>query len=353
MLNAKSPIPPEILQIYRRNNLAQSGIKPRILIVEDDPSARRLIKRYLQEDGYDIEVTDRGETAWQIILTNPPNLIISDWCMPDISGLILCQRVKANAEHPELSMIYFILVTAYANMTYRVAGLEAGADEFLAKPLDPSELRARVRAGLRLSLLTQSLLRTNQQLQAQNKLLESLSLTDALTNALNRRALDQALPKLLDDLAQGEIGTVAVLMIDIDHFKQINDNYGHLVGDQILQALVGRLKNNIFANSFIYRYGGEEFVCVTTNITEEEMIILCQGILNTVSHHRFSIGNHLIPVTVSIGASLASTDNLADAPTLLEQADQCLYRAKKAGRNRAVIYQSLGEAQELLSQVYV
>ncbi|MFN3360078.1 MAG: diguanylate cyclase [Pseudanabaenaceae cyanobacterium] len=351
MPNAKFPLPSEVLHIYRRDQPKQFGTKPRVLIVEDDPSACRLINRYLQEDGYDIEAVDRGEKAWQVILTSPPNLIISDWCMPDISGLILCQRVKANAEHPELSMIYFILVTAYANMTYRVAGLEAGADEFLAKPLDPSELRARVRAGLRLSLVTQSLLRANQQLQAQNKLLESLSLTDALTNALNRRALDQALPQLLNDLGQQEITTLAVLLIDIDHFKNINDTYGHLVGDQILQALVGRLKNHIFPNSFIYRYGGEEFVCVTPNITEKDTIALCQQLLTIVARHKFSVSSHLIPVTVSIGASIAHSGNLVDAKTLLQQADQCLYRAKKAGRNRAILYQ--GEGQELLSQVYI
>lgn len=334
MVLPHSPIPPEILQLYRR----EKYFVARILIVEDDPSARKLITRYLQEDGYDIDQTDSGEDAWQKILTDRPNLIISDWCMPDISGVVLCQRVKANSEHPELSMVYFILVTAYANMTYRVAGLEAGADEFLAKPLDPSELRARVRAGLRLSLVTQSLLRTNQQLQAQNKLLESLSLTDPLTDALNRRALDQALPQLLNDLQQIEIESLGILMIDIDYFKRINDNYGHVVGDQILQALVGRLKSNILPNSLIYRYGGEEFACITTNISVLGTSALCHKLLTAISGHQFSINYNLIPVTISIGATVADRDNLVDAETLISQADQCLYSAKAGGRNCAKIF---------------
>ncbi|MCA1903491.1 MAG: diguanylate cyclase [Cyanobacteria bacterium KgW148] len=337
MVIFNSPIPPEILQIYRRDQEFKHFV-PRILIVEDDPSACKLITRYLQQDNYELDQADSGEAAWQKILTDRPNLIISDWCMPDISGVVLCQRVKTNSEHPELSMIYFILITAYANMTYRVAGLEAGADEFLAKPLDPSELRARVRAGLRLSLVTQSLLRTNQQLQAQNNLLKSLSLTDPLTNALNRRALDQALPELINDLRRGEIETIVLLMIDIDFFKRINDTYGHLVGDEILKALAGRLKKNSFSNSLIYRYGGEEFTCITTNITIENTIQLCHTLLTSVSIHKFSIDSILIPLTISIGATIADRDNLVSAQELIEQADQSLYNAKQSGRNCAKVY---------------
>lgn len=337
MVDPDYQIPPEILQIYRREKEFKYAA-PKVLIVEDDPTTRKLVKRYLEEDGYKIDIAESGENAWQKILVDRPNLIISDWCMPDISGVVLCQRVKSNSEHPELTMIYFILMTAYANMTYRVAGLESGADEFLAKPLDPSELRARVRAGLRLSLVTQSLLRTNQQLQTQNKLLESLSLTDPLTNALNRRALDQALPQLLNDLKNQEIDSIAILMIDIDHFKKINDTYGHIVGDEILKALAGRLKSSSFSNSLIYRYGGEEFACITTNINTQNTIDLCQNLLLAVSKHRFSINGVLIPLTISIGATIADQANLVDASTLVRQADQCLYRAKEQGRNCAQIY---------------
>ncbi len=337
MNSSDHQIPPEILQIYRRDKEFKH-VTPKVLIVEDDPTTRKLLARYLAEDGYQITLAETGESAWQQILTDRPNLIISDWCMPDISGMVLCQRIKSNTEHPELTMIYFILMTAYANMTYRVAGLEAGADEFLAKPLDPSELRARVRAGLRLSLITQSLLRTNQKLQTQNKLLESLSLTDPLTNALNRRALDQALPELINDLSQKEIESITVLMIDIDHFKKINDTYGHIVGDEILKALVGRLKSSSFSNSLIYRYGGEEFACITTNISTQNTIELSHNLLLAVSNHKFSINGSLIPLTISVGATIANQDNLVDAFTLLSQADQCLYRAKEQGRNCAQIY---------------
>jgi diguanylate cyclase (GGDEF)-like protein len=342
MVAANYQIPQEILQIYRRDKEFKYTI-PKVLIVEDDLTCSRLVKRYLEEDGYEIDEAENGEIAWQKILTNRPNLIISDWCLPDISGVVLCQRVKSNGEHPELTMIYFMLMTAYANMTYRVAALESGADEFLAKPLDPSELRARVRAGLRLTLVTQSLLRTNQQLQTQNKLLESLSLTDPLTNALNRRALDQALPNLLDDLGQQKLETIALLMIDIDHFKQINDKYGHIVGDEVLTALVGRLKSNSLSNSLIYRYGGEEFACITVNISLQKTIELCRDLLIAVSRHQFSIKGMLIPVTISVGASIASQHNLVDASTLISQADQCLYLAKQSGRNCVKIYQQIPE----------
>ncbi|MFS8835237.1 response regulator, partial [Synechococcus sp. WC101] len=198
---------------------------PCIWVIDDDPVNRRYIGEVLKSSNYRVESWESGQLAWEHLQTLDesewPDLIICDWVMPGLSGVELCRRLK---NLPAGQFIYFILLTARSEVEDRVQGLDAGADEFIAKPIDPEELRARVRAGLRLQRLTQALAQANRQLRARNELLESLSLTDPLTGALNRRALDQALPHLLKQVGpreQARYRYLCLLMMDVDYFKQV------------------------------------------------------------------------------------------------------------------------------------
>ncbi|AFY72682.1 diguanylate cyclase (GGDEF) domain-containing protein [Synechococcus sp. PCC 7502] len=315
----------------------------RILVIDDDPVLLKLTCKHLSSEGYRVETAANGEIGWKLIIEVQPDLIICDWAMPDISGVVLCERVKANLEYPDLRVSYFILLTAHSEIDYRVLGLDAGADEFLTKPINPYELRARVRAGLRISLMAKSLARANQKLLARNELLASLSLTDQLTNLLNRRAMDEGLPKLLESLVSDtlightEHKCISLMMIDLDHFKLVNDHYGHLVGDEVLKAIAGRLQNSSRADSLLYRYGGEEFLCITPDLEAAPALELAEVIRQSIANRPISINlqdlDLSLDITVSIGIAIADKSNNQDTYNLLKQADYALYRAKNLGRN--------------------
>lgn len=249
---------------------------PRIWVVDDDPVVRRYIVDALKGSQYYVESWESARAAWDPLQSLEesewPDMVICDWVMPEMSGVEFCRRLKGSAAG---QFVYFILLTSRSEVEARVEGLDAGADEFITKPVDPEELRARVRAGLRLQRLTQALAQANRQLRARNELLESLSLTDPLTGALNRRALDQALPHLLKQVGprgEARYRYLCLLMMDVDHFKQINDSHGHYIGDCVLQAIVGRLQNQLRPSSLLYRYGGEEFVCVTPGLSPPAVV---------------------------------------------------------------------------------
>lgn len=326
-------------QLDLQRLIPSSGGDPlRILLVDDDPMMIMLMTNYLKHDSYLLEKATSGEEGWQLIQQNQPDLIISDWSMEGISGIVLCQRIKANPSQPNLKTSYFILLTAHSDIKHRVLALDAGADEFLSKPVDPSELQARVRAGLRQRLLARSLAQANQKLKTQNELLISLSLTDQLTGALNRRAMDEGIEHLFaaTDFSSGNIQScLSLLMIDIDRFKQINDTYGHRIGDEVLKAVAGRLKSNCTPESLLYRYGGEEFACITPNLDLANCQKLAEKLLQAIQRHLIATSEGLqIPVTISIGGAIRNVQNQVTQAELIDQADQSLYRAKNTGRNR-------------------
>jgi diguanylate cyclase (GGDEF)-like protein len=314
----------------------------KILIVDDDSATRLLLKRTLQTEGYQVTVARNGSEGLALARQLHPDLIICDWMMPVMDGLQLCRRVKAEEE---LATAFFILLTWRKSVGDRVEGLDSGADEFLWKPVDMNELQARVRAGLRvgglmqqLSAANRELTQANQKLKARNELLESLSLTDQLTGLLNRRALEQTLPHLLQQVGSRQAGAryryLCAFVIDVDHFKQVNDNHGHQAGDWVLRALAGRLQANIRPSSFLYRYGGEEFVCLTPGISPNNAWAYGESLCALISSDPIQVSEDLaIPVTISIGGAIASESNLLNSQDLLHQADRALYQAKRGGRN--------------------
>lgn len=320
-----------------------SGQICKILIIDDELTTRLILKKNLEDEKYKVQVANNGQEGIVIAENFYPDLIICDWMMPLLNGLEVCQKIKTD---PQLDGTFFILLTGREEVSDRVTGLDSGADEFLCKPIDINELKARVRAGLRISRLNRQLKATNEQLnlvnkqlQVRNELLQSLSMTDAMTGLLNRRALDQSLPHLLAQVGKRDgyqihYRYICVFMMDVDYFKQVNDNYGHKIGDYVLKILAQRLQANVRPNSSVYRYGGEEIVCVTQGIHPKNIPDYGESLRKAIADHPFKVSADLqLSITISLGGAIASDAHSFTPHDLLHQADLALYQAKHDGRN--------------------
>lgn len=266
-----------------------------------------------------------GAEAWEVLQqSNPPELLILDWMMPGIDGIELCRRIRARNQD---SYQYILLVTAKGAKQEVINGLEAGADDYLTKPFDLGELKARVWTGKRILTLQRELIRAREDLRFQ-------ATHDSLTGLRSRGA---TLDMLSSELQRGfrSHTTTGILMIDLDHFKNINDTYGHLVGDAVLKEAARRIGQAVRSYDFVGRYGGEEFLAVLSNCPLSELRAIAERARCAVADTTISTQAGDISVTVSVGG-VASSDGIEDLE-LLANADSALYDAKRAGRNRVVI----------------
>jgi len=310
----------------------QQGDPATILIAEDDPIFRKLLQSRLQNWGYRVVAVKDGIEAWDILQqSTPPDLLILDWMMPGIDGIELCRRIR---ESNRESYQYILLVTGKDGKQDVVKGLEAGADDYLTKPFDVAELRARVSTGNRILSLQRQLIQAREDLRFQ-------ATHDSLTGLRSRGA---TLDLLASELQRGfrSHTSTGILMIDLDHFKSINDSHGHLIGDSVLKEAAYRISHSLRSYDFVGRYGGEEFLAVLSNCTLEELGIAAERIRNAVAETAVVTKALSIKVTVSIGGVVTS-DCTPDIE-LLSAADVALYEAKRTGRNRVVIG-SYGEAR--------
>ena len=346
------------LKYYRHNSL--------ILITSGDRDLLDAIAPILTAEKFNFITETDGEKAWEIILHKKPAIVLADWNTPNISGLALCHRIKSSLDHPELAATYFILMIAADTDQQSQIGLDTGVDEFLCQPLNPAELRTRLRTGLRSCALIQSLTWTNQRLLAQNALLEVLDLSDPLTKVLSEQAFAEIMPRMMQQFQEfnsyESYRFLSVLIINIDIFKQITHSYGVQIGSETLQAIAGRLSHSCAAHSLLYRYGRDEFTCVTPHTEIEQAEQLANDLLISIRSHPIAVSSGLLfPMTISIGgvvetidkqemrSARASTDrgNAERINTeqslhfsdLLKVADDSLMQAKKSGGNRAFIEQ--------------
>jgi two-component system, cell cycle response regulator len=321
-----------------------------ILIVSSDLQLAAEIAQILTSETYNCIVETSGEKAWEIILQIKPVIVVADWAIDDISGLALCHLVKSNLAHPELMDTYFVLIVEAVNAMQRQIGLDTGADEFLASPIDPSELKSRLRTGVRISALTQSLIWTNQRLLANGDLLESLTLCDPLTKVLSESAFEQVIPTLMRQFqGQGNYKDyvfLSVLIIDIDQFKHVSQSYGGRIGDETIKAIAGRLSHACAAQSLLYRHGLDEFVCVTPHLEPECGEQLANDLLSSIRSHPIAVSSGLLfPLTVSIGGVVKALNNqkMASEPfdisvgELVSLSEQFLLQAQQSGGDRAYI----------------
>jgi len=285
----------------------------RILIAEDDFTSRNVLAAVLKKCGHEVIETADGFEAWEVMQQpNAPLLAILDWMMPEMDGIEVCRRLRQMETDQRA---YIIMLTALDDKTHLCEGLEAGADEYLGKPCDPAELRARVGAAERV-------------IQLQNELAQA-ALTDSLTQLPNRASILRALAYELSR-ASRERQTVGVAVLEIDRFKQVNDTHGHPVGDDVLRVLSARCKEVLRPYDVIGRYGGEEFLIVAPNCAPDEGP--WERLRAAIAASPFFTRAGNIAVTVSIG--VAYDDGSLGAERAIAAAAQALYRAKANGSNR-------------------
>jgi two-component system cell cycle response regulator len=296
----------------------------KILIAEDDVTSRILLKRVLESWGYEVTATKDGAEALQALQGEAaPRLAILDWMMPGMDGVDVCRRVRARET---LQPTYIILLTALGDKESVVTGLNAGADDYVGKPYDPDELHARLEVGRRLVELNDELL------EAQHAL-EILARTDALTGVLNRGAIVEEL-EMEAGRAAREGSPLGLGMLDVDHFKLVNDTYGHAAGDAVLCEVVRRVLGVMRPYDTFGRFGGEEFLVLVPGSGERELVAVLERIRNAIGSAPFLVDGHDLVVTVSLGGAVRGHES---ADGLIARADDALYAAKEQGRDRVVV----------------
>ncbi len=298
----------------------------RALIAEDDPVSRTLLERVLSSWGYEVVVTCNGEEAWgQLQLDEAPSIVILDWMMPDLDGLEVCRRVRA-LELP--APPYIILLSAKDGKSDIIEGLNAGANDYLGKPFDRGELRARLEVGRRFVELNGELLKTQRSLEIQARI-------DSLTGSLNRRAI---LERLEEEMArtQRQRSLLGTGLIDIDRFKRVNDRFGHAAGDDVLREFVSRSMGALRPYDALGRFGGEEFLVVVPGADGDETEGVLERIRLAICKAPIVAEGNEINVAVSIGGAV-TRGGLIDE--VLRAADDALYHAKSRGRNRVVMHE--------------
>ncbi len=297
----------------------------KILLAEDSPVYRRLISESLKEWGFDLVVAEDGAEAWRLLKRpDAPRLILLNWMLPGIDGIELCQRIRKNETCEGYA--YTVIFTGQARKEALAEAMEAGADDYLVKPFEPSELRARLLAGKRILDLQRELVFSRESFRF-------AATHDFLTGILNRA---EVLASLERELARSrrKNGPVGIILADLDHFKRINDSLGHLAGDVVLKEVARRLRSDLRVYDSVGRYGGEEFLLVLPDCDLNTTARRANEICRLVSSEPIATSGGRTSVTLSMGATASDCAPGATIESLLQEADTALYRAKESGRNR-------------------
>jgi two-component system, cell cycle response regulator len=309
-----------------------TSIPLRVLVAEDGEAERAALTAGVRALGYECEVAADGNQAWDMFRRTAPDVILSDWAMPGLSGFELCHRVrKADGAHNRGRYTFFVIVSGHHDREHVLQGLSAGADDYIAKPIDVEELQARLKGAERLIGAQRRLEAEVAILRDDRRHMHATARLDELTGIANRRQLDEDLEAAVQRVARYR-EALAVAMIDIDHFKRVNDVLGHQVGDEVLRSVSAAIAGSLRRGDTVYRYGGEEFAILLPHQKLE-------GARAAVERVRAAVENAGIPhpdgvVTVSAGVALAVNATPAE---WIAAADRALYRAKDEGRNRVVV----------------
>jgi two-component system chemotaxis response regulator CheY len=298
------------------------------LIVEDEPEFRLLLSLLLRQRNYEVIEAMDGQTAWDMLQREVIPLVLTDWVMPQMHGPELIRRIRA-ANFPHYT--YIILLTARTAHQDLVDGLTSGADDYLVKPFDSDEMNARLQIAERILSLETRLRETLEQMKI-------LALKDSLTNILNRRAIFERAEDELNR-AHREKTSLSLLMADLDHFKNINDRFGHAVGDQALRKAVDTIVSNLRQYDHVGRWGGEEFLIVLPNTGSEEAQQIAERLRLSISRAEMNlVDGEAVGLKMSLGVASTSLGNSLNLDELVKQADVALYLAKNAGRNQVKVY---------------
>lgn len=297
-----------------------------ILVADDNPVFRELLQKMLREWGYEVIVVPDGQQAWDVLRQeNGPRLALLDWVMPGMEGAEVCRQVRAAIRD---RYVYLMLVSVRADLEDVVNGMESGADDYLVKPFRMEELRARLRAGRRVLALQEELVEAREALREQ-------ATRDGLTGLWNRTAIFDILQNELSRSSRsGE--PLIVLMADLDGFKPVNDQFGHMTGDAVLRQVAARMKASVRRYDAVGRYGGEEFLMVLPGCELPGGMAQAERVRDAIGAQGFRAGDAEIELTCSLGAACAIPPAIPQADDLVREADAALYRAKREGRNRVV-----------------
>jgi two-component system, cell cycle response regulator len=297
----------------------------KILIADDDAVSRRLMERMLQQSGYEVITAENGrQAAHELACEDGPRLALIDWMMPELDGLGVCREVRNRQSD---SYVYILLLTSKESCEDVVMGLEAGADDYLTKPCHPAELKARLHTGRRILQLEDKLIEARDEMRFK-------ATHDALTSLWDRGAILALLRSELNRSVR-EHSPLSLLLCDIDHFKNVNDTYGHQTGDEVLEQVSTRLLNGVRSHDAVGRYGGEEFLIVLNSCSYENLKVRAEHIRSSIRCCPFSTSQGPISLSMSVGAvTIENWDKSIPIEQFLKQADAALYRAKAAGRNQ-------------------
>jgi two-component system cell cycle response regulator len=296
----------------------------KVLVADDDLVARRVLTTLLGRWGYDVVVAADGDAAWAV-LSGPdaPRIAILDWEMPGADGVEICHRLRADVSQP---YTYVLLVTGREARGDVLAGLNSGADDYVTKPFDAAELGARLRVGRRIATLQKELITAGEMLRYQ-------ALHDGLTGVLNRAGILEILASEASDLGRNG-GSLGALMVDLDHFKRINDTWGHAAGDAVLREVVRRIAGVVRPYDQVGRVGGEEFLVLLPLCSMGGAVEVAERVRLAVRDEPVVFDRGSLRVTCSIG--VATTETVDGCERLVREADHELYRAKNLGRDRVV-----------------
>ena len=301
----------------------------KILIAEDSPTWWRLIKKTLEDAGYEALIAEDGKKAWDILQKENVKLIIADWLMPGLDGIELCRKIRASQTQ---GYVYIILLTSKDKKDDIIAGLDAGADDYMVKPFDKAELLVRVRAGERVVNL-------EKELMGKNTKLEELVSIDPLMEIYNRRSFYEAIERAHDRARRYE-QVYGIIICDIDYFKSYNDTYGHLKGDEVLKKIARAIKNVCRNSDEVFRFGGEEIVIILPLQNTKSSTLAAERIRKGIESlgvvHK---GSDKGIVTISCGvAAFEKGEGKGKWEVILDRADKGLYKAKAGGRNKVCAY---------------
>jgi diguanylate cyclase (GGDEF)-like protein len=299
----------------------------KILLADDEPIARTMLEHWLAGWGYEVTLARDGESALQALKDdNELRLLVVDWVMPKKDGIEVCKAIRSGPQEP---YVYIVLLTAKDDKSDIIAGLDAGADDYLVKPCNPLELKVRLRAGRRVIELQEQLVKARESLRFE-------AMHDSLTGLLNRGAvLEQLTKELVRASRRG--APVSVLMGDLDHFKTINDTHGHAAGDAVLREAARRLKAGVRAYDSVGRLGGEEFIAVLPECDAKTGLSVAQRLCRSLADVPTQYSGTPIAHSISIGVAATDQFGSSHGAELIRAADAALYRAKHAGRARALL----------------
>lgn len=309
----------------------------KILLVDDDLDNLKIVKRLLEKAEYVVEAVDSGEKGLRALESYRPDLILLDVNMPGMDGLETIQLLKKKEDAAAV-----VFVTANANTADVIRGLDAGALDYIAKPFSALELLARVRAQLRVKKL-------QDELREANKKLQSLVEIDDLTGLYNMRSIYEKMDQEIERARRYKHG-VAAVMLDMDHFKGVNDNHDHLFGSHVLAEVGSLIKKNIRTHDFAARYGGDEFLICLSQTTAAGTRLFCERLREVLESYHFKHNQDEIRLTGSMGcAIIVDGKSLMDSRSLVRHADHCLYQSKQAGRNRVTFIEFNEESLDVFS----